>query len=218
MIPKYTFSHTSVTCYDTCPKLFWHRYVAKDVVFEETDASRRGSAVHAALEARLKQKAPLPEDMPYEHLAKALDDRPLLVEERLGVRADGTLASWWADDIYGRGTPDVVILPAAGNQAVILDWKTGKAREDPAELETFAVLVHARHPDLTRFTGFYVWLANIPARLGTPHVLNWKRKWTELQKSVAEIETANTFPARPNGLCRNHCGVFACPHNGRTKN
>lgn len=213
----HVWSHTSLNCFGTCPKQFYHRYILKDVKFEESAASRRGNDVHAAMEARLKIKTPLPEDMPYEQFAAALDERPLLVEEELGIRKDGDWATWWDAYVYGRGKPDVVIMPDAGDHAVILDWKTGKVREDPAELETFAVLINARYPLITQFTGYYVWLTT-PVALGQKHTLDRKQKWTTIQSTATEIserQKRNDFPATPNGLCKAWCSVLSCPHNGR---
>jgi hypothetical protein len=245
MNKPHVWSHTSLACWETCPRQFYHRYVAKDAVFESSPAAARGTLVHGAMEARLRYKAPLPEDMPYEKLAASLDGKPMVVEAPLGIQDDGGACDWWGPGVAGRGKPDVVIL--SDETACILDWKTGKIREDPTELETFAVLIHAHFPEIKKFTGYYIWLANGTAStvstIGSKYTLDWRKRWQTILKTSAEIgraiqslngaahgtlnpirprggcasvpEGLERFPPTPNGLCQKWCNALKCPHNGK---
>jgi hypothetical protein len=188
-VSKFIGSHTSFTCFETCPKQFYHRYIAKDAVFEDSPASRWGNLVHGAMEARLKRNEPLPEEMKkYEVYAAALGGKPLLIEEPLGVDLFRRPEKFWGEDVWFRGKPDVVVLDGRNPTAVIFDWKTGKRREDPAELETFAVLVNARYPLIEDFVGYYVWLAS--GEIGTKHKLDWRKRWHQITGLDALIRCA----------------------------
>jgi hypothetical protein len=109
-----------------------------------------------------------------------------------------------------------VAIPRA-DACVIIDWKTGKPREDPAELERFAYMIRANNSDLIFFYGRYVWLKE--DRLGQEHVLDPDARLAKDKRLMDQVETLQkhgvAWPAHENGLCRNYCDVLACPHNGR---
>lgn len=212
-------SHTFITCFELCPKQALHRYVLKDLPREEkSEALLLGIAVHEALEARLKHKTPLPRDWTrWERYPLTFEMQPgeLLVEWQGAVDRDGRPVDFWSEEAWWRGKLDVVM--ANGRAAVIADWKTGKPREDPDELETFAVLLQAAYPALERIAGVYVWLKD-----GTlsrhPHDLSGTgQKWEELQTRWAKVEDAarlDYWPEKQTPLC-GWCPVKSCRFNPR---
>jgi len=42
----------------------------------------------------------------------------------------------------------------------------------------------------------------------------WKKWLADYARMEKALET-DTWNARPSGLCRQHCAVLDCPHNGR---
>jgi hypothetical protein len=98
----------------------------------------------------------------------------------------------------------------ATDTAVLLDWKTGKVREDPFELEVQAVLFQAHEPIVEHLYGQYVWLRE--GRRGKLHdVSDTKRTWARIQALANEIENSR-YDKTPGPLC-NWCPVKDCEHN-----
>ena len=217
-------SHTALSCYATCPRQFYHKYVAKDAVREETPALRHGREVHDAIKEAFDRSAPHHAPESARKLVKhILAQGGFQSEWKIGATAEGAPCAFAAPGVYFRGIPDVVLVK--GDEAVILDWKTGKVREDPSEIEGFACLVKAHMPFITQMSGFYVRLKS--GELGAKHKLDWRKRWSTIQSDIASIRAAvgkaclpnlaekNIWPMKPNGLCKNHCSALKCPNNGR---
>ncbi len=210
-------SHTFLDTFARCPKQAYHKYVVKDLPFVETEAMKWGNRVHDALEKRVRDRAPLPEGMEaYEKFASPLDLHAYkLVEHKLGMTKDGRSSSFFGEQVWCRGKVDVALIN--GRTAFILDWKTGKRREDPAELERFAYLLRACFDALERFVGRYVWLKE--DRLGDEHRLDPDRRLEADRRLMEQVEALQArgepWPAHENGLCRQYCDVVSCPFNGR---
>ena len=201
-----------LSAFDKCPRQTFHRYVAKDLPKETSSAMDWGIAVHEALEHRVRDYVPLPEGMErYEDRAAAL---PLgsQVEQKLGIRFNGSPCDFFATDVWGRGKLDIFVIN--GPHAVIIDWKTGKVREDPDELEIFAVLLRAHHPELVSILGFYVRLAS--GRIGRTHDLSdtvvklaqIRGRWERVQKA----NRTDHWPPQQSPLC-GWCNVYSCEFN-----
>jgi predicted RNA-binding protein with TRAM domain len=101
-----------------------------------------------------------------------------------------------------------------GDAAVFADWKTGKRREDPWELEIQAMMLRKKHPEIARCTGYYVWLKDV--ELGDPHQLNKdnsvQARIQGMMNHVARAEQLNHWPKRENPLC-GWCDVKTCEFN-----
>ena len=206
-------SFTALTTFERCPKQFGHRYILKDLPREEpSPAMAEGNEVHDALEKRIKG-SPLPEKrQSLERYARVFDGAPVEAEMKVAVTRAGNATGFFADDAWFRGKIDVVvILPP---RAFITDWKTGKKREDPDELEIFAVLLQAARPEVHEITGRYVWLKG--GDVGKSHVLtDTATKWQQLKERTAQVERAvetRFFPPREHALC-GWCPVKDCQFN-----
>lgn len=206
-------SHTFLADWDNCSFKAFRKYIAKDLPREPaSQAMSWGISVHSAFEARIKHNTPLPETMPYEAIAAPLVAAGAKAELALGIKVDGGPCDFWDKDAFLRGKLDTSIL--SGEAAAIMDIKTGKLREDKAELATHAVLLKAHEPKLTKITGFYVWLQE--KRVGKPHdVSDTEKKLAEI-RSVANViknsMAVGFFPKRQNGLC-GWCPVKDCEFN-----
>lgn len=204
-------SYTLLKAFEQCARQAQRRYITKDLPFEESDASRWGTRVHEAMEARLNGK-PLPKEMQL-HEAWFADLTGAKAEVKLGVRRDWSPCGFFDKDVWFRGKLDVLLL--APLMAIIIDWKTGKRREDPDELEIFAALLHAHHPR-KRIIGWYVWLKD--KAVGKLHDLsNTEAKTAEITERMARAEYAirtNHFPPNETPLC-DWCGLKTCEFNPR---
>jgi hypothetical protein len=219
-MPIPPWSHTLLNTYEICPKQCYHRYVARDVPKEDSKALRWGNAVHSAFEKRLKSKVPLPDTMAHwEPFARFFDKcSNLQVELKLAIDKDLKPVDFWSKDAWGRGKLDVTFnLKPYG--AWIVDHKTGKRREDPSELETFAVLLRAHYPTLNPVYGRYLWLAD--DGLGNPFDLgnSCEARLASIRSTLDQMlehERFGHWPAKEGPLC-GWCPVTQCSFNKRGK-
>ena len=209
-------SHTFLDTFERCPKQAWHTYIAKDLPFVETEQMKWGTRVHTALERRVRAKTPLPEGMePYEKFAAALDRYKCHVETKLGMTVNGRGCGFFENNVWCRGKVDVAVVNPP--TCLILDWKTGKPREDAAELERFAYMIRANNDEPKIFLGHYVWLKD--GRIGELHTLDPDRRLASDKRLMEQVEAlqmrGDPWPAHENGLCKQWCDVVSCQFNGR---
>lgn len=208
------WSFTMLKTYrDICAHQAAERYVYKHIPFTGTAATKRGDDVHKAFERRLgRQCQPLPADMPWEHFASSFDNRKVHPEIKLGITRDGKATGFFDNNVYGRGKIDAPIVE--GETAYMVDWKSGKPREDAFELEIGAVLLKAKFPQLRKIVGRYAWLAE--NRLGPPYDLtDTARTWDEINRLVALIlsdRERGWFDKVEGPLCK-WCPVLDCEYN-----
>jgi len=92
------WSYTTLTKFETCPWQYYKTKVTREVKEPPTEHTVWGNSVHAALEARVKRKTPLPEGMQrWEALAKKFDTAPAVV--RLSVCRTSLNGERWQDGI-----------------------------------------------------------------------------------------------------------------------
>lgn len=213
MAKPLVWSYTMLHTYENiCPHQAYRRFIKKDIPFQETDAMRKGNEAHSALEYRLSGGKPLPPHMQqYEPIVAPLADRGAKAEEWVGINRDGKFCDSRTAD-FGRGKIDVNLV--RGEVAYLLDYKTGKVREEPFELEVQAVFLKARHPELKVIKARYAWLAEV--RLGKLHdVSDTAATWSRIGYITAKIAAdrwTGEFTKRRSGLC-GWCPVKDCEHN-----
>ena len=127
------WSYSALSCFENCPKQYYHRYILREKE-PETEVAKHGTEVHKALEERLKDhvKKPLPiAYIPYEKMArsveKAAEGGLLMIELPLALDKVFNPTGFFDKNVWGRGKADVVILK--GKKLWTGDWKTGKVRE-----------------------------------------------------------------------------------------
>lgn len=205
-------TYSILNAYKNCEHQMYRRYIKKDQPYVESKEMARGNKVHEALEYRVSGGKQLPADMQqWECFAAAFDGKYAKAEQKIGVTNEGRTTGYFDKDVWFRGKIDVTLLQET--TAYIADWKTGNSKyEDPFELETNAVLLHAKHPQLKKIVGSYVWLKE--NRMSQLYDLsNTLATWTTMQKMVAEIveKRANpeTFTKNETPLC-SWCSVSDC--------
>ena len=219
-VASYTFLNT----WDICNHQAFRKFIAKDLPKEpQSPEMIYGNDVHDAMEKRLDRKAPLPlvdRFAAYEPFVKPLlpfvEKGQLVAEQKLGMDANGAAVGFWDGSTWLRGKLDAPVVN--GTTALLLDWKTGKAREDPYELEIGALLLQAKYPCVTTVLGRYVWLKEM--RLGETHdCSDTRRTFESVHKTMDEVGHAikmDVFPKKQGPLC-GWCPVLDCQHNRRGK-
>ena len=211
-------SHTFLRDWENCPWKAFRRYIRKDLPkFVHTDATRWGDEVHTAFEVRIKHGTKFPAGMEkFEAIAAPLAAYGARAELSAGITSDGCPCNFFDSAVYLRGKLDCSYVWGDNDpdSAIMFDWKTGKKREDRAELATHAVLLKALHPTLQTITAHYVWLQD--NEVGKAHdVSDTETKLAEIRSMMNTVENCmaiEDFPKRRNPLC-GYCPVEDCEFN-----
>ncbi len=207
-------SHTFLNDWDNCPHKAFRKHIKKDLAkFVQTDAMKWGNDVHTAFEVRLKHGTPFPQGMEkFEAIARPFAEMDAKSEKMLGIREDGVECDFFAKDVWLRGKIDTTVVK--DDWAMIADWKSGKRREERAELEVHGVLLKAWIPSVTKITAHYVWLQDM--QIGKAHdVSNTGKKLAEIRQTMETVKNClevEDFPKRRNPLC-GWCDVLDCENN-----
>lgn len=213
------WSFTMLNTYrNICAYQTYRRYIAKDIPFVETEAMRKGTEVHKAMELRISGDKPLPEKLHiYEPFAQAFKGRTAKCEMQLGITKEGKATGFFDKDVWGRGKADVVLVQ--GDKAYILDWKVvGKPRDEPFELEIHGMLLKAKYPELKTIKGQYAFLQQ--GYLGVLHDISetlptWNNV-CHLMKLIENDRQRGVFEKEPGPLC-GWCDCMDCEHNKKSR-
>jgi hypothetical protein len=204
-------SHTFLNDWDNCPHKAFRKYIKKDLPkFVQTDAMKWGNEVHSAFEVRIKHGTAFPVGMEkFEAIAAPLVAAGAVAEKMVGITVQGLCCDFFAPEVWLRGKIDATV--ERDGIAAIFDWKTGKRREERAELETHAVLLKAWRPTIQRVVAQYVWLQD--NEVGKPHdVSDTETKLADIRSTMNTVRNCieiEDFPKRPNPLCGGEWG--SCP-------
>lgn len=152
----------------------------------------------------------------------------------------GRKSRWWGKDTWGRSKLDVCAIPPNKEFALIIDWKTGKTRGKPSQLHMNAIclrphtiesLDHGRG-GVETFRMFFYYVegkakvdhdyfevyhnTNI---IEGPGLAYWAASpllpTMQIIQDLKQACETNTWPMKPNFLCKDYCDVTACPHWGK---
>lgn len=205
---------TILSHYLNCPHAMYRRYIKKDgPPYVETPEMKWGNDVHSAFEHRIGSMKPLPEKMrAWECFAVPFDGKMALCEQKLAINRDNKPTGYWDKGCYFRGKNDVTV--AQDTVGYLCDFKTGKSTyEDPFELETNALLLKAKKPQLAKIVGSYCWLKE--SRMGQLYDLsNFEGTWNRIRELMGKIESKKPeeFEKHKSGLC-GWCSVSDCEHH-----
>ena len=212
-------SPSSVNQFETCPRQYAHKYIIKDVEFVETDAIREGNQFHRAAHMRLSMGAETPARWAaFEPMFQQVSKLPNL-ETELQMAIDNEFqATSYRRRLVG-GAIDVLSISKDRKAAYVIDWKTGKPREDMTQLEINALCVFAAHESVERVKIAFAYIKTgtlDPVTLPRTAVPKLRER---LEGKILRIRNAHEnadFQPRPSGLCKAHCDVLSCEFNRRT--
>jgi CRISPR/Cas system-associated exonuclease Cas4 (RecB family) len=208
-------SYSFVNDYVNCPRKAYHKYVLRDLPKEDTHALRHGYVLHKIMEDAINQNKEVPKEYaPYEKYLRAIRTlQTVKAEVKVAADSNGVACGYYSKEVAFRGKVDVLITTP--DEAVLVDWKTGKVREDPYELEVQASLVSINNPTISCISGYYVWLAE--GRVGKRFPLNKVADtFKNLQRIREEAMLRATWEPKPNPLC-GWCPLLSCEFNRRPK-
>lgn len=216
----FSWSYSTLKNFETCPRRYYHYNVAKDVIEPQSDELTSGFSLHKAFEARIKDGTPLPVGYAqYEPMLDAFVDAPgdTYAEQKLALTSEFKPIPFF-------GGPSVwfrTIIDAAkinGDTALVIDWKTGKPKEDTTQLQLISATMMLHDPRLQRVTAALAFITNnhwereVFTRESIPEI------WGEVLPRVEKVKQARQngdYPPKPGPLCRRWCAVTTCEYRGR---
>ena len=215
------WSISALKSFESCPRKYYEMSVAKNFQDKPSSAMSWGNDVHKAFECAIRDKKPLPIGMrQYMPILDAFmaQTGDKLVEQQLALTQVFSPTAWFGKNVWVRTIVDLAIVN--GDKAVIVDWKTGKVKEDYDQLALMAAVMFNQAEELEQITAMFVWLQE--EWPGNISKVTYNREelpglWDRfLQREEAyQVAHRNTdFPPKPSGLCRAWCAVSTCPYHG----
>lgn len=214
----FTWSFSALVDYEGCPKRFAEKRFYCTTVEAESEEMRWGTRVHKAFEERIRDGKAFPEDFPatYEPWARNLERLPgdKFFERKFAVRKNHAPCDWFDKNAYGRGVIDLLVID--GDTAVIVDYKTGKKKDDQTQLDLFAWFAVNEFDDrIKKVKSRYIWLKDNTTTGKELEYFDAKLVMNEMLPRIEAMERAwkeENFPCFPSGLCVGYCPVTECIH------
>ena len=140
-----------------------------------------------------------------------------LCELKLGITEDLEPCGFYDENVWFRGIADLIILD--GDLAWVIDYKTGKSSKyaDKGQLELMAMSVFKHYPQVKTVRAGLVFVISNDLVKSTYTEYDKPKLWEKWLAKYKQMETAaieEVWNAKPNGLCRRHCPIIECVHNG----
>jgi hypothetical protein len=213
------YSYSSLNCYENCPKQFFHRYIARDALPYQGVEAEAGTKVHEAIETALKTRQPLPKHMEvYETTISSVRGKINNARIEQTIYLDKSFQYALTKPSAGFVVKlDVLLLSDDGTRAVVMDWKTGKPREDTLQHDCYALGVMRAFPDVLHVTGFNVYLkiGKIGRQLEYARE-NIQVQQDEIARRIAVIEADQRYAPKPSPLCH-WCSAHKCKYYPKDK-
>jgi len=222
---KKAWSHSNLTSFELCPKKYYATSVAKSVQEPAGEAMTWGKEVHSAFENYMGSGKPFPMGM--KHFKKVADplmvpegsSAEVLIEAKLALDVNLSPTGFFDRDVWVRCVVDYGVVK--GSKALLVDWKTGKRKDDYDQLALMAGVMFAQEPKLQQVDSMFVWLKEKTQKDMIQDV-SFTRKdipdiWNRFLPRVERFQRAfdnDNFPPNPNWLCKRHCPVTSCPYHG----
>lgn len=204
MKPFPTVSPSSLLGFEQCPKQ-WHEVrILKKFPFTVTEAITYGNTVHEQLEKYVRYQTELPEHLSF--IAPVIDGLrqlgyTLYAELECAITEDWVPVGWWDKSAWLRGKADLIGIK--GDEAVVWDWKTGKKKSDPTQLQMYGAILHTVL-GLSKVSSAYIWLkekSNTTLTVDHTNVGEIKEDITRRIAAMKEAYDNQEFPARTTPLC-----------------
>lgn len=217
------WSYSSIKLFEQCPRKYFHLRVLKDIQEPESEAMLYGTRFHEAAEHYIKDGVPIP--AAFNFVKPVLDNLKSLPGEKLceyqmGITEDLQPCGFHDENVWFRGIVDLLILNREKGEARVVDYKTGKSAKyaDPDQLELMALCVFKHFPEIKKVRGgllFVICNALIKDRYDVEAQEVMWSKWQQKHSRIKIAYDNDVWNPKPSGLCRKHCPVLSCSHNGR---
>ena len=214
------WSFSRIKAFEQCPKQFYHEKILKQYPVVETEAMRYGTEFHKAAEDFMQGDSPL--DPRFEFALPALESLKSkqgdkLCERKMGLTENLEPCDFFAKDVWFRGIADLIILD--DDLAWVIDYKTGKNARyaDKGQLELMALTVFKHFPQVKKVRAGLLFVISKDLIKDSYEEQASPILWNKWLTNYNRMETAfdkDVWNPKPSGLCRRHCPVTECVHNG----
>jgi hypothetical protein len=140
-----------------------------------------------------------------------------LCERKMGLTENLEPCDFFADDVWFRGIADLIILD--DDLAWVIDYKTGKNARyaDKGQLELMALTVFKHFPQVKKVRAGLLFVISKDLIKDSYEEQTSPILWNKWLANYNRMETAfntDVWNPKPSGLCRRHCPVVECVHNG----
>lgn len=221
-----TWSYSSIKAFKTCPKQYYELRVAKNYKQDdETEAIRYGKEFHTAAELYIKDGTPLPQHFLY--VKSYLDTLRAMpggrfCEYKMALTKELKPCDFFAPEAWCRGVADLLIVNNDNGVARVVDYKTSRSAKyaDTAQLELMALMVFKHFPDVKKVKGGLLFVVANDFKKADYSLSQEHTYWRAWMADVKRLEHAyatGVWNPNKSGLCRAHCPVVTCSHNGANK-
>jgi len=205
---KFPISYSRLSTFEQCPQKFDYLYVSKRVQDSGNQYTLFGNRVHESLEKYAKTGDPAEltrETKGYKALVDSILSKngDKLFEHQMAIDFNEQPCDWFSPDVWLRSIADVLVID--GKTAYCFDWKTGKPRDNPAQLQLFSCMIMLCFPEVDEVKTAFVWLAHNRLDSVTYTRKQFALLWQSLNTRMEMVQQAvdlGTFKARPSGLCK----------------
>jgi hypothetical protein len=180
-----------------------------------------GKQFHEAAELYIRDGKPIPPQFAF--IQPSLDALKAIEGEKhceleMGLTANLEPCGFKDPDVWWRGVADLAIIN--GEEARCLDYKTGKSAKyaDTDQLELMALAMFKHFPDIKVVRGALFFVVSkdfIKDSYSSEKQDKMWAKWLAEYNKMKSAYENDVWNPRPSGLCKKHCLVMECPHNGR---
>lgn len=217
MVDILPWSHTALSDFKNCPWSFHETRVTKRIKREQGEEAAWGEYVHKKFEFRQATKESLPPELvehePFMQRLEALPGTKMYVEQKVALNKRAQPCGFFDKDVWWRGVIDWKKLAPADERVALVDYKTGKVKDDFAQLKLFALHTFALYPQARIVDARYYW-----TQTGTDSRKVFGRDeipamWAEFIPDLKQYKMAfdtDTWQKRQSGLCHGWCPVKDC--------
>lgn len=225
-VKPFAWSYSRLKNYETCPRRYEAIDLTKEFKQDETEELNEGDRLHKAMAKRVMSGTELPREFYYmerhaENLTKLTHDLQIInCELKLAINKDYKAVGFFEKGVWARCMIDYIkIVPANDKQsfAHIVDYKTGKLKEDDAQLAVNAMLTFSCFKDVVGIKSEFLWTKYNDTTSIVFTRSNIIEYWDLIIPRVMKLAVAheeNNFPAKPGKLCKEWCAVSSCEHWG----
>ena len=217
----YVHSYSGLKEFENCPRKFQATKILKLYPYEESDAASYGNEVHKALEDHVNDGTPIPEKHArFTPVVQAVLNKTgrHIAEMEFGVTRDLQPCTFFAKDVWLRGTADVVTLDDDDLKAWVWDWKTGKNKYPDIDQMTFmSLFVFTHYSHIRQVNSGLLFLLYNDLRKKRMVRDDVESVWWKLRERLGRIEVVivfEQFPPKPGPLC-GWCPHKACEQHPR---
>lgn len=210
---RLAWSWSRLNDFEKCPKqLYWKSIAPKALrcPFVTSPAMERGKLLHKSLENAVQFGDQLhPEVAHVKKIVDAIREEMnsgwvVHTEQQRALTEDLNTTTWFAKNVWLRVIYDVIMVK--GNEAKILDWKTGKNSGYTDQLAISAFTGFVLLPPLEKVTTSYIWVDHKATTTREYHRGQYEaleENFRERSEMIQICNDSGEWPAKPSNFnCR----------------